>query len=45
MYVQLCIDGDMFNVDSGKYIGIKTGDGDVVYMTSGEDGMLMAIHY
>jgi hypothetical protein len=24
----------MFNVDSGKYIGIKAGDGDVVYMTS-----------
>jgi hypothetical protein len=35
----------MFNVDSGKYIGIKTGDRDVVHMTSGEDGILMAIHY
>ena len=45
MYVQLCIDGDMFNVDSRKYIGIKTGDGDVVYMTSGEDGIWTVIHY
>jgi uncharacterized cupin superfamily protein len=35
----------MFNVDSGKYTGIKTGDGDVVYMTSGEDGIWTVIHY
>jgi hypothetical protein len=36
----------MFNVDnSRKYIGITTGDGDVVYMTSGEDGIWMVIHY
>jgi hypothetical protein len=45
VYVQECIDGDMFNVDSRKYIGMKTGNGDVVYMTSGEDGILTAIHY
>jgi hypothetical protein len=35
----------MLNVDSRKYIGIKTGDGDVVYMTSGEDVIWMVIQY
>jgi hypothetical protein len=43
--VQLYIDGDMFYVDSRKYIVIKSGDGDVVYMTSGDDGIWMVIHY
>jgi hypothetical protein len=42
MYVQLCIDGDMLNVGSRKCIEIKTGDGDVVYMTSRGDGIWMA---
>jgi hypothetical protein len=35
----------MFNVDNRKYIGIKAGDGDVVYMTGGNDGIWTVIHY
>jgi hypothetical protein len=45
VYVQQCIDGDMCNVNGRKYIGFKTGDGDVVYMTSREDNIWTVIHY
>jgi hypothetical protein len=45
VYAQECIDDDMLNVDSGTYNGFKTGDGDVVYMTSGEDIIWTVTYY